>query len=186
MGEIARTAGVAKGTIYLYFKTKAELLVHAIGEEKRKYMTSLMPILKEDVPPKERLRRWLQTVLVLTNQMPLTSRLISGDREIFVVMEEMDADLRDSSQEIQYAFISEMLDLAARPHRWTPSELQDRTRVLFGLLYSAGVFAEERARGGLSLERFAEILADLLVDGMSSSPQASPLNPIPREQGDEP
>lgn len=185
MSEIAQTAGVAKGTLYLYFKTKAELLVNAIGEEKRRYMTSLMPIFNEEVPPKERLRRWLRTVLVLANQMPLLSKLMSGDHEIFTVLDEMNADMRDGSLEMQHGFLTEMLDLAARPHRWTPSELQDRTKVLFGLLYSAGVFAEERARGGLSLERFAEILADLLVDGMSGSHPGS-TQPSAPEQGDTP
>ena len=33
--EIARDAGIAKGTLYLYYRTKAELLVHAVTREKQ-------------------------------------------------------------------------------------------------------------------------------------------------------
>lgn len=178
MSEIARSAGVAKGTLYLYFKTKSDLLIHAIAEEKRQYMSHLLPILREELPAKERLRRWLTMAIVVTNQMPLVSRLLRGDREIFEVLAEMDGELRDRSFEIQHGFISEYIDQAARPHRWTPTELQERTRVLMGLIYSAGMFSDERARQGLSLERFGELLASLIVDGIAA--------PSPAEKGEEP
>jgi len=170
MAEIAASAGVAKGTLYLYFKTKSDLLVHAIAEEKRRYMTRMLPILSEALLPKERLRRWLKEALIVTHEMPLVSRLMRGDREIFEVLAELEAELRDRSFEVQYAFIAEYLDLAARPHRWTPSELRERTQVLLGLLYSASLLTEERARQGLGLERYAELLASMIVDGIAASP----------------
>ena len=34
MGDVARAAGVAKGTVYLYFESKADLLLHAVVAEK--------------------------------------------------------------------------------------------------------------------------------------------------------
>jgi AcrR family transcriptional regulator len=173
MSEIAHSAGVAKGTLYLYFKTKSDLLIHAIAEEKRQYMSHLLPILTEELPAKERMRRWLTMAFVITNQMPLVSRLLRGDREIFEVLAEMDADLRDRSFEIQHGFIAGFLEEAARPHRWTPSELQERTQVLMGLVYSAGVLADERARQGLSLERFGELLASIIVDGIAAPSSAT-------------
>ena len=39
--EIAQRAHVAKGTIYLYFRTKAGILLHAVVEEKKAYFVRL-------------------------------------------------------------------------------------------------------------------------------------------------
>ena len=52
------------------------------------------------------------------------------------------------------------------PHRWTAEELKDRARVMLALMYSLGFMLDERIRGGLSLERFGGVLADMLVDGI--------------------
>jgi AcrR family transcriptional regulator len=175
MEEIARSAGVAKGTLYLYFKTKSDLLVHAIAQEKHQYMSRMLPILKQEIPARDRLRLWLKEVFVVTNEMPLVSRLMGGDREIFEVLEEMDGDLKEHSIELQHGFLAAYLDSAARPHRWTTTELYERTRVLVALMYAAGVFGDERARQGLSMDRFAELLSSMLVDGVAGPTQEPPI-----------
>ena len=166
--DIAKHAGVAKGTVYLYFKTKADLLVQAIVEEKKRILGQILPSLEEDRPARERLRMWLRVTFSAWSEMPLLSKLLGGDREIYLVLEEMDAKVRDRSDEMQQAFLKEMLDQAARPHRWTPEELADRARLLMNLIMSLA--ADPRARDGLSDERFASILADVVVDGLCPAP----------------
>ncbi|MCP4604798.1 MAG: TetR/AcrR family transcriptional regulator [Proteobacteria bacterium] len=167
--EVARNAGVAKGTVYLYFKTKAELLIHAIALEKKRYIAQMKPIFDPDRPPKERLRLWLKTALVLGAEMPLTSKLISGDREILAAMQDFDAAKNQELEMMRHDFLSEMLGEAAAPHTWTPMELLDRAKVMIGFVYFSGLITDERIRSGLSVERFAEILADMIVDGMGAS-----------------
>ena len=61
-----------------------------------------------------------------------------------------------------------MLNDATGPHRWTQEELVDRAKVLLALIYSSGVISDERVRRGMSVERFAGILADLIVDGVNA------------------
>jgi len=168
MDDVAKRAGVAKGTVYLYFKNKSDLLMHAIAEEKMRFMSGIFEILKGDDPPQEKLRKWLRTALVLVTEMPLLSRLMGGDHEILMVVEEMNTDLKDQSEELKMAFMHELIDTAAAPHRWTSEELDDRARVIFGFFYFAGLLANEQVRGELSVERFASILADIMVDGLAS------------------
>lgn len=164
--EIAQAAHVAKGTVYLYFRTKADLLIQALLEEKRHYLERIRPLLDDDLEPRERLKLWLRLVVRLAGEMPLTSRLLSGDREIALVMEEMDTDLREQSLRIRVEFLAGMIDEAAAPHGWSDRELRERANVLIGLFQSAGFFRDETMRNGLPLERFSRILADLLVDGL--------------------
>jgi AcrR family transcriptional regulator len=170
--QIARRAGVAKGTVYLYFNTKAELLVYAIAVEKKTYIEALKPILDAQLPAKERLRQYLRTAVTLLARMPLTSRLMGGDREILAVFDDLDADVHASHEALQLDFTTRLLDPAAAPHRWTEQELQDRGRVLLALLYALGQLLDARLRGGLSLERLGNILADMVVDGLCAPTSA--------------
>lgn len=164
--EVAALAGVAKGTIYVYAKNKADLLVQVIVEEKRRYLVKLKPMLDREQAPRDRLRWWIKTALVVHTEMPLVARLLSGDREIASLFQEMDPDLRERTVTMQRAMIVGLLEEAARPHRWTPSELEDRAKVLIGLMYASGVFADPHVRGGMSLERFAEVLTATLLEGL--------------------
>jgi AcrR family transcriptional regulator len=164
--QVAESAGVAKGTVYLYFKNKAELMVAAIVEEKKRYVARFADIMAPDLEPRERLRKWIRALLVLGSEMPLTSRLLSGDREVLSVLYQVGADRGEDWHAMQLAFVGQMVDEAARPHSWTAGEIADRARVLFGLAFFAGLVTEERVRGGLTVDRYAEILADMIVDGI--------------------
>lgn len=163
--DVSRKAGVAKGTVYIHFKNKADLMLHAIAEEKKRYVAELKPVL--EAPPRQQLRKYIRLAFMLAREMPLTSKLLGGDREMLLVLEEIDADIRQQALELQTDFVAQLLDAATAPHRWTREELADRAKVLLSLIYSSGVITDERIRGGLTVERFAGILADMIVDGVS-------------------
>jgi AcrR family transcriptional regulator len=164
--EVAALARVAKGTVYAYAKSKADLMLQVIVEEKKTYLKELQPALDRDLPPRERLRWWIRTALTTHSKMPLISRLMSGDREMLDIFRDMDADLRERTLALQRAMVIGLLEEATRPHRWTPSELEDRAKMLIGLAYAAMVFDDEYMRGGLPLERFAEVLTEALLEGL--------------------
>jgi AcrR family transcriptional regulator len=166
VGQVAERAGVAKGTVYLYFKNKAELMVTAIVEEKKRYLGRFAAMMSPEIEARDRLKMWVRALLVLGSEMPLTSRLLSGDREILAVLYQVGADRGEDWHAMQIEFIGQMIDEAARPHSWTPGEIADRARVLFGLAFFSGLVTEERVRGALTVERYAEILAEMIVDGV--------------------
>ena len=169
MDEVAREAGVAKGTVYLYFKNKTDLLVHAVAMEKFRYIGDVLDVLTGDLPPREKLREYLRSALLLVSRMPLVSQLLQGDRELLAAMDDWNADMGGQVARIQVAFVGHMVRRAATDHRWTRSEADDRARVIMGLMWASSFLSDERIRMGLSQERFAEILADMLVDGLAPS-----------------
>jgi len=172
IGEVAARAGVAKGTVYLYVKNKGELVYQAIGEEKREYLHGLKDVLDPAIPARQQLRGWIRVALVMATKMPLMARLMSGDQELLAAMMDMPRELMDQRTEIGIDMMSDLLDEAAGSHRWTPSELRDRAQVLMGMLHFAMLITNDRVRGHLSLERFSEILSDVMTDGLC--PEAEP------------
>lgn len=170
--EVAQAAGVAKGTVYLYFKNKSDLLMHCIALEKLEFVGGIMDVLRGDLPGKEKLRAYLREVFILVNRMPLISRLMQGDAELLNAMEDMGLGRNIKALDLQAAFFAFLVRRAAGPTRWTREELEDRAKVLVGLMYSAGFMNDPRINGGLELERYASILADMLIDGIAAPPAA--------------
>ena len=171
LDDIARRAGVAKGTIYLYFKNKSDLLLHCIALEKLQFVGGIMDVLAGDLSSKEKLRAYVREVFILVNRMPLVSRLMQGDAELLYAMEDMGVNSM-RVLDLQAAFFGFLVRRAVGPTRLTREELEDRSKVLVGLMYSAGFMNDPRVNGGLELERYASILADMLIDGIAASPAA--------------
>jgi AcrR family transcriptional regulator len=166
--EVAKRAGVAKGTVYLYFKTKGELLLGAIIEEKKRYLGELKPVFDPAVEPRQRLKTWLRLVLVLGQQMPLVSRLMHGDLELLAALDDIPAAAVAGGRMLGIDFLGELVSEAASPHRFTDRELHDRAQVLASLVYFGGLVSEPKIRGDISVERFAEILATMVVEGIGT------------------
>jgi TetR/AcrR family fatty acid metabolism transcriptional regulator len=82
--HIARAARVAKGTIYLYFKSKDEILKHAVHEDLDALGRETIPAIAAPGPVEDRLRTFLRGMLTFFDrqrgfidlcQMELTAEL---------------------------------------------------------------------------------------------------------------
>lgn len=166
--EVAVAAGVAKGTVYLYARNKSDLLLQALVEEKRRSMDLFADVLAQGVEPRERLRRWVRASIALAPSLPLSSALISGDREILTALDALDADQRADTQKLQAQFLEELLTEAMAPLALSAQTLQERALTLNALMMSV-LMADARVRGGLPLERYADRLAELVVNGVFTS-----------------
>lgn len=91
MEEVARAAGIAKGTVYLYYQNKAELLFHAMAWQWQHYMDELAAVLDPVFTPVEQLHGVIVLSIVKSRTAPLIAR-VAGDREIELVLQEIDDD----------------------------------------------------------------------------------------------
>jgi TetR/AcrR family fatty acid metabolism transcriptional regulator len=77
VAEIARGAGVADGTIYLYFKSKDDLLLRLFDEKMTELLEAARGALADEKTAPARLRRFIQLHLSLVEKNPeLASVLI--------------------------------------------------------------------------------------------------------------
>jgi AcrR family transcriptional regulator len=60
---IARSAGVAKGTVYLYYKSKEEILRHVLEEDLRQLHDATVPVVTGPGPIDDRIRQFIAGAL---------------------------------------------------------------------------------------------------------------------------
>lgn len=167
--DIARQAGVAKGTVYLHFKSKADLLLHAVALEKSRYLERMRPVFDAALPPRERLRTFLDLAFGLAGEMPLVSRLTRGDADFQHVLADLDPGIRARMEEDQVGFARWILDPIAAERGWSEADLADRARMLVGLLGGVSALVGNAGRLGLSAARSAALFAESLVEGLAPS-----------------
>ncbi|WP_181232827.1 TetR/AcrR family transcriptional regulator [Enhygromyxa salina] len=174
MDELAANVGVAKGTLYLYFPKKIHLLFACAAYEELRWVPELTTILESDEPAPVRLKKWIMSCLLLPFRSPLMLRLLE-DAEMAAMLADCPPELLSQSNNFSVDLLQPLLDEIAGPdHRWSPIELRDRVNVITGLGHLAPVLRHETFRPGTSPERFAAILADLVVDGIRPRPEGEP------------
>jgi AcrR family transcriptional regulator len=77
MGELARCAGVAKGTLYLYFKTREEVLLELYCQQLQGWTTRLLALLETPLDDDAFSRGFLSSARTDPTFLPLISRLDS-------------------------------------------------------------------------------------------------------------
>ncbi len=166
MDEVAKAAGVAKGTVYLYYRNKAELVLHAIALEKRAYLNQLEPMLAAEIAPAERLQALIALGLIAMREMPLMGRLTGGDQEIALALKEVDGSVLERINAWRSEFMISLLDELGE-NRWSQDELLARARVLIELVLAVTVSGQIASHEG-DLEDYAWTLAATLVNGVAA------------------
>ena len=161
---IAKRACLAKGTIYLYYGNKAEIVLHAIALEKLAHLRQLLENLRDDFTAEEVLRTFIVVAVVMSREMPLTASLLRGDQEIAFAMQDVDERLQLRLGKMRIDAVSNLIDDATH-HELTKPRLKMLSHTLVDLLNS--VFLSQHTLGtGISPIKYAHNLADMLVGGL--------------------
>ncbi len=167
--EIARRAEVAKGTVYLHFDNKAALLMHAIAAEKQVLFERLKPVMDGTLKDDARLHYYVRSLLTVGRDLPLTARLMSGDNEVMVALDEWDPDLLEKGQRVGEEWLMWLIEDAA-PYEFDDANRRERANVLLTLRWFVTMLLEPRYRGGRTLDELADTMTDVLVYGLVHRP----------------
>jgi TetR/AcrR family transcriptional regulator, fatty acid metabolism regulator protein len=88
VSKIAKQAGVADGTIYLYFKNKEDILISVFEEKMSLFVNNLRDIIKEDQSAKQKLEKMIENHF----------SVLANDRHLATVTQ---LELRQSNKEIR-------------------------------------------------------------------------------------
>jgi AcrR family transcriptional regulator len=162
VAEVAEAACVAKGTVYLYYSNKAELVFSAVILEKRDHLERLMPFAEMTMTPRQQLRAMIKQGLLMSRDMPLTTSLLQGDQEIRLALAEQDAEQIADATRVQLDLLRQLI-AAADPDLST-KDTDARCRLLLDLMWAI-VTSPMQNTGDLPPEQYAEQVADALVAG---------------------
>jgi len=76
VSEIAKDAGVADGTIYLYFKSKDDLLI-SLFESRMKQVNEVLRAAIAELPPSEQLSAFIRAYLRLVHDEPAAAEVLT-------------------------------------------------------------------------------------------------------------
>ena len=77
VADIAREAGVADGTIYLYFKKKDDILISLFREKMGEILDRLMHIVSQHDDPESKLRHYISEHLALVAEQPKLMQVLT-------------------------------------------------------------------------------------------------------------
>src|SRR5687768_11869220 len=76
VSEVAKEAGVADGTIYLYFKSKDDLLI-SVFENRMAHVNDQLRAAIADLPPGEQLRAFIHAYLRMVSDEPTAVEVLT-------------------------------------------------------------------------------------------------------------
>jgi TetR/AcrR family fatty acid metabolism transcriptional regulator len=163
VAEIARAAGVADGTIYLYFKSKDDLLLRLFDEKMTDLLTEARAAVDSEGSAAARLRRFIQLHFALVEKNPeLASVLIVELRQSAQFLKGLEKAKLSAYLEVIAQVVKAGQDSGELDPALSPSTVK---RAIFGAL-------DELALGWLlsgrktSLKKTAAEVAEWLVRGL--------------------
>ncbi len=165
VAEIARAAGVADGTIYLYFKSKEDLLVRLFEDKMSELLGHAKAALAKETSASARLRRFIQLHFSLVEKEP--------DLAAVLIVELRQSELVKGLEKAKLAAYLDLIGEVVREGQASGEFLKDTSpavvkRAVFGAL-------DELALGWLlsgrktPLKKASAELATLFVRGLKAS-----------------
>lgn len=163
ISSIAEAAGIAKGTLYLYYKNKAELLYHAMALEESANLSKLDGIVDPSKPASVQLTNYIVYGLGMISSMPLTRSMIEGDHEFMIALAEVDEQLLTQINDLQLKLLKQIVSKANPSLKGKALTL--RSQVLIDLLYSLTVSGLANQRND-NEEDYNRAVAETLINGL--------------------
>ncbi len=167
VSEIAQNAGIAAGTIYLYFKNKDEILISIFEEEMAKFISKVSKEIESAADVKNKLRVFAKTHLDFVKKNPRLAQVFQ-------------LELRQSNKFIkEYAGskLKEYLNVAGdiieegQRHGVIRKDIHPGLikRALFGSLDEVATHWVLMKNGKYDLEKSAEQIADIFINGIAKT-----------------
>ncbi len=176
--DIAKDAGVAKGTIYLAADNKEDLFFQALNREVREWVGELSRLIDPRAPADATLLMLARETAQRAEGRPLVWALLSGEDERLL------PQWRDRLEELRTLCsrnFQEVLELGVRQGRFRPLDVPATVRLLLdivvaGLLFHAAPAPDRADR----IARWVESAFDVVLKGLGGAAPVAGSPPVLR------
>lgn len=162
--EIARAAGIAKGTVYLGCRSKRDLFYQAILRDLRLWNAELARAIDPRAPADALLVRLSEYALATLDRFPLARDCIM---DVFAADLPDWLDHLDDLRSHGLSTVSEILRLGVRQRRFRKDlDLEDVAQVFLDLMTAAVMFHSRGPEPKKRLRRHAAAVLDIFLNGL--------------------
>jgi AcrR family transcriptional regulator len=167
--EIARDAGVAKGTVYLACETKEDLFYQVVHREVRAFTAEIAKLIDPRVPAEELLQRAVAAGNRYLEERPLVKDLIFGNHDL--LLPEW-TDRLEELRELGRVNCLEILGLGVKQGRFRADlDLDEVSKILEDVMIAThAIHSRGPDRHARLVRRFTAGF-DLLMNGLRKSAQ---------------
>jgi AcrR family transcriptional regulator len=171
MEEIAAAAGVAKGTLYLYFQSKDDLILAMMSQVGENLLQDVESSLQAPGTPPEKLIRMVAVLLRYLDRERLLFPVYA--REVLQRKQKSRAGFWWQIQKMEEKFVSLMTDLLAEgiaAGQFIPANPRLLTFLIQGLVRSTGYYQRDEGQMDAAREA-APVILTLLSSGLIRAKQ---------------
>jgi AcrR family transcriptional regulator len=179
MEEIAAAAGVAKGTLYLYFQSKDDLIQALLTMVGENILKDLETALQAPGPPPEKLKNIVTVLLEYLNRERVLFPIYA--RELLRGRQESQEGFWRHYQELEERFVTLVTDLFAAgiaAGQFIPANPRLLTFLLRGLVRATGYYQRSEGQVDAAKEALPVILS-LLSSGLIREPRSEAMEATP-------
>jgi len=167
VSDIAREAGIAAGTIYLYFKTKDDILVTLFRDKMAEFVGALRKAIAEEPDAASKVRRLVSLHFCMLEENPQLAEVVQ------VELRQGQKFFRGaSSQEIgaYFALIGSVLEEGVAEGRFRSGlAVKVATKMLFGAMDQMAT-SWVLGKRGYRLVDTADAVAEIFLQGVAATP----------------
>ena len=172
IGDIARDAGLGKGTVYLHFSSKQALLLACGAQEKLRLLPELEGVL--ELPEADRLEAYLEAYLRFVLIAPISRALLADDTEMGAVLADLETEVgSDVLRQGAEASLARFDDFITH---LVPELPEEKRRTLAVVVRTVSRLAahlpSSEGELGMSIGEFVRVYANILARGVAAHADA--------------
>jgi AcrR family transcriptional regulator len=165
--DVVRRAGVAKGTLYLYFQGKEDLFQELIREIGREATAEYQEMLSTKRTAAEKIEATLRFSLEAYERYPLLAKITAMDEEFKLAVHSFGQAEMKAETERRIKFFRALFEEGIEKGELRDDIDLDIIPIVFASLKLMPFFKDLIAVSGISLEQMVDGLVDLAVNGIT-------------------